>query len=166
MVYIKSQLSDAIRAAEAATQVVAVKKELAEELAKLDLPQDKNKNQDACFLYLTAIQDSASFVPDAALLQGYLSWLAKNQGGMDSGTRGSFLSIIRNIVGSAAHAMPLRLQFQSFKRMQMADYSDTDPVEATIFQALKDLEVAATEAEVNAVLATIDGIRNLVPVSV
>lgn len=166
MVYTKDKVADALHAALLSSPAPSVKAILEAERTRQDLPADKGANQDGAFNYLIAIQNNAAFVPDFNLLNTHLAWVAKHRSTLDGPTLANLTNIIRNVVGGAAYAANVRNRLQDFKRLQLQDYSDSDPIEATVFAALNKLSAAADDPSVKDALATISGLDYLIPVVV
>jgi hypothetical protein len=131
--------------------------------SRRDKPEDKIVNQNDAFNYLFNIQQTPSFVPDQAMLNAHLSWIAANKSTMAAADLSNLLNIVRNIVGSASHAMNVRLQLQMFKRQQMNDYSDTDPIEAQLFGDFNSMVTANTKADLDYALNDIQSVDSMIP---
>lgn len=139
MVYVKSKVMEAVRQALADNPSPDVKKMLEQERIEKDEAADKPTLQDSVFQYLLALQDDKAPYTIAEL-NSNLSWVGRHKSDIDPGALATITNIIRNIVGSAAHKMELRLRMQDFKRRTLGLYDDFDPIEAVISQALADLK--------------------------
>src|SRR6185369_6501541 len=128
-------------------------------------PQDRLVNQNAAFDYLFKIQQTPAFVPDTDLLNVHLSWINNNKATISAPDLTNLLNIVRNIVGSAQHAMPIRLRLQTFKRETMGDYSDSDPIEATLFSIFQQIQVADTADKLDALQSQLRSYESLIPVA-
>jgi len=162
MVYTKSMVSDNIEAAVTSNPSPAAQDMAIQIRARRNRPADKMVNQNAAFDYLFHIQQNPTFVPDQTMLNSHLSWIAANKLTIAAPDLANLLNIVRNIVGSAAHAMNVRLQLQMFKRQQMNDYSDTDPIESQLFTDFQTLATAQTKAELDALVNDVQSVDLLI----
>jgi len=163
MVYTKQMVIDNVNAALATNPTPAADDMQDEMRAVQDRPEDRIANQNAAFNYLFKIQQTPAFVPDTLLLNTHLSWINNNKASIAAPDLANLLNIVRNIVGSAQHAMSIRLRLQTFKRETMGDYSDSDPIEATLFGIFQELAVANTAAELDALQNQLRSYDSLIP---